>query len=84
LLNLEKPEYIPVPVVKPEIELSTKVTKEDLANAVVDEYGVKYSKDELRLLKAPGTIKLGKGCKLYVMTRLIIITRLAGVNHCVR
>ena len=32
---------------------STEVTKEDLKNAVVDEFGVKYSKDWKRLLKAP-------------------------------
>ena len=32
--------------------LSTKVTKEDLENAVTDKYGVKYSKDGKRLLKA--------------------------------
>ena len=32
---------------------STEVTKEDLENAVEDEYGVKYSKDWKRLLKAP-------------------------------
>lgn len=32
---------------------STEVTKEDLANAVEDEFGVKYSKDWKRLLSAP-------------------------------
>ena len=32
--------------------LSTEVTKEDLKNAVKDEFGVKYSKDGKRLLKA--------------------------------
>ena len=32
---------------------STEVTKEDLENAVEDEFGVKYSKDWKRLLKAP-------------------------------
>ena len=31
---------------------STEVTKEDLKNAVEDEFGVKYSKDWKRLLKA--------------------------------
>lgn len=30
----------------------TKVTKQDLAEAIVDEYGAKYSKDGKRLLKA--------------------------------
>ena len=37
---------------KKQIELSTEVTEEDLANAVEDEFGVKYSKDGLRLLKS--------------------------------
>ena len=32
--------------------LSTEVTDEDLKNAITDEYGVKYSKDGKRLLKA--------------------------------
>ena len=32
-------------------ELSSKVTKEDLANAWTDEYGVKYSADRKRLLR---------------------------------
>lgn len=36
---------------------STKVTKEDLENAVEDEFGVKYSKDWNRLLKAPSVLK---------------------------
>ena len=36
---------------------STEVTKEDLENAVVDEFGVKYSKDWKRLLKAPAGLK---------------------------
>ena len=32
---------------------STVVTDQDLAEAVTDEYGVKYSPDGTRLLKAP-------------------------------
>ena len=36
---------------------STEVTKEDLKNAVEDEFGVKYSKDWKRLLKAPIGLK---------------------------
>jgi len=36
---------------------STKVTREDLENAVKDEFGVKYSKDWKRLLKAPKNLK---------------------------
>ena len=45
LFAITKPE-------KQQIELSTKVTEEDLANAVEDEFGVKYSKDGLRLIKS--------------------------------
>ncbi len=36
--------------------LRTDVTEADLSEAVTDEYGVKYSPDGLRLLKAPQTI----------------------------
>ena len=36
---------------------STEVTEEDLKNAVEDEYGVKYSKDWKRVLKAPTGLK---------------------------
>ena len=39
-------------------DLSTEVTKEDLENAWVDEFGVKYSQDRKRLLRVPtGLIK---------------------------
>ena len=47
LFSTTRPEK---PVVVP---LSTKVTKEDLAEAYTDEYGVKFSPDRKRLLKAP-------------------------------
>ena len=36
---------------------STEVTEEDFENAVEDEFGVKYSKDWKRLLKAPSVLK---------------------------
>ncbi len=36
--------------------ISTEVTNEELQNAVVDEYGVEYSKDWKKLLRAPKTI----------------------------
>ena len=45
LFDVQKP--------KEEEVWSTEVTKEDLENAVEDEFGVKYSKDWKRLLKAP-------------------------------
>ena len=48
---------------------STEVTEEDLKNAVEDEYGVKYSKDWKRLLRAPtidlyGAYSIRKGVKV--------------------
>ena len=47
---------------------STEVTDEDLKNAVEDEFGVKYSKDWKRLLKAPlgleGEYSIRKGVKV--------------------
>ena len=47
---------------------STKVTDEDLENAVEDEFGVKYSKDWKRLLSAPrslsGKYSIRKGVKV--------------------
>ena len=58
LLNIAKPEY--VPVIVPEIVLSTKVTEEDLSTAIKDEYGVLYSRDGFRLLKAPTYIEIYK------------------------
>lgn len=52
------PEYKDKLVEQDEKEnLSTEVTDEDLANAWTDEYGVKYSKDKKRLLKAPIYLK---------------------------
>ena len=52
LFNLSRPE-------RPQYEeenLSTEVTEEELANAWTDEYGVLYSADRKRLLKAPSNI----------------------------
>lgn len=49
LFGLQKP--------KEEEVWSTKVTREDLENAEKDEFGVKYSKDWKRLLKAPKNLK---------------------------
>ena len=60
LFAVEKP--------KEEEVWSTKVTEEDLENAVEDEFGVKYSKDWKRLLKAPlgltGEYSIRKGVKI--------------------
>ena len=49
LFGLQKP--------KEEEVWNTEVTDEDLKNAVEDEFGVKYSKDWKRLLKAPTGLK---------------------------
>ena len=58
LFSVSKPEYNP-------IDISSEVTDEDLAEAIEDEYGVKYSKDRKRLLKAPeyigGEYRIRKG-----------------------
>ena len=60
LFGVEKP--------KEEEVWSTKITDEDLENAVEDEFGVKYSKDWKRLLKAPeslsGKYSIRKGVKV--------------------
>ena len=49
-------------------ELSTVATDEELNEAITDEWGVKYSKDERKLLKAPyelnGTYSIRKGTKI--------------------
>ena len=37
-------------------DLSTEITEEELKEAFVDEWGVKYSKDGRKLLKAPGEL----------------------------
>ena len=60
LFGLQKPKEMEV--------WSTEVTDEDLKNAVEDEYGVKYSKDWKRLLKADndldGVYSIKKGVKI--------------------
>ena len=49
-------------------DLSTKATDEELKKAITDEFGVKYSKDGRKLLKAPqglnGTYFIRKGTKI--------------------
>ena len=44
-------------------DLSTKATKEELKEAFIDEWGVKYSKDGRKLLKAPQGFKRGYSVK---------------------
>ena len=49
-------------------DLSTKATDEELKKVITDEFGVKYSKDGRKLLKAPqglnGTYSIRKGTKI--------------------
>ena len=49
----EKPNIIPVM----NEDLSTETTEEELNEAFVDEWGVKYSKDGRKLLEAPGELR---------------------------
>lgn len=64
----QKPKVKEVQKPKEEEVWSTKVTDEDLNNAVQDEFGVKYSKDWKRLLEAPeslsGKYSIRKGVKV--------------------
>ena len=50
-------------------DLSTETTEEELKEAFVDEWGVKYSKDGRKLLKAPG--ELSGAYSVKVGTRII-------------
>ena len=63
---------------------STEVTKEDLENAVEDEFGVKYSKDWKRLLKAPAELKgeysIRKGVKVIGNNALGWCKSLTSIN----
>ena len=50
------------------LDMSTEATDEELNEAITDEWGVKYSKDGRKLLKAPqnldGTYSIRKGTKI--------------------
>ena len=63
---------------------STEVTEEDLKNAVEDEYGVKYSKDWKRLLKAPtdldGVYSIKKGVKVIAKNAFLYCLILENIN----
>ena len=63
---------------------STKVTKEDLENAVEDAFGVKYSKDWKRLLKAPeslsGKYTIRKGVKVIGNSAFWLCSSLTNIN----
>ena len=63
---------------------STEVTEEDLKNAVEDEYGVKYSKDWKRILKAPedldGVYSIRKGVKVIGKDAFFKCISLTSIN----
>ena len=63
---------------------STEVTEEDLKNAVEDEFGVKYSKDWKRLLKAPrnldGVYSIRKGVKVIANDAFRFCESLVNIN----
>ena len=76
LFGLQKP--------KEEEVWSTEVTDEDLENAVEDEFGVKYSKDWKRLLKAPeslsGKYSIRKGVKVIGNRAFNLCRSLTNIN----
>ena len=76
LFGVEKP--------KEEEVWSTEVTKEDFENAVVDEFGVKYSKDWKRLLWAPSGLKgeysIRKGVKVIENSAFCWCESLTNIN----
>ena len=72
-------------VEKPKEEVwSTEVTEEDLKNAVEDEFGVKYSRDWKRLLKAPSGLKgeysIRKGVKVIGNSAFWLCSSLTNIN----
>ena len=83
--NLSMSSFRLFGVQKPKEEVwSTKVTKEDLENAVEDVFGVKYSKDWKRLLKAPsrlnGEYSIRKGVKVIGNSAFGCCTSLTSIN----
>ena len=76
LFGLQKP--------KEEEVWSTEVTDENLKNAVEDEFGVKYSKDWKRLLKAPeslsGKYSIRKGVKVIGNWAFVECKSLININ----
>ncbi len=76
LFSVEKP--------KEEEVWSTEVTEEDLKNAVEDEFGVKYSRDWKRLLRAPyrlrGEYSIREGVKVIGDSAFQACNSLASIN----
>ena len=66
-----------------EFEFRTFVTNDDRANAWVDEFGVKYSPNFLRLLEAPadlGTYVIKEGCKIICDEAFRDCTKLTSIE----
>ena len=82
--GVQKPKEKKVQKSKEEEVWSTNVTKKDLENAVEDEFGVKYSKDWKRLLKAPsglnGKYSIRKGVKVIGNSAFSFCRTLASIN----
>ena len=80
----QKPKEKEVQKPKEEEMWSTEVTDEDLENAVEDEFGVKYSKDWKRLLKAPkslsGKYSIRKGVKVIGNEAFSSCSSLTNIN----
>lgn len=82
--DVQKPKVKEVQKPKEEEVWSTEVTKENLENAVVDEFGVKYSKDWKRLLKAPlglnGKYSIRKGVEVIGNSAFLFCSSLTSIN----
>ena len=59
-------------------DLSTEITEDELKEAFIDEWGVKYSKDVRKLLKVPQELRRGYSVK--EGTRIICNNAFAGCS----
>lgn len=82
--EVQKPKEKEVQKPKNEEVWSTEVINDDLRNAVEDEFGVKYSKDWKRLLKAPlgleGEYSIRKGVKVIGNSAFWLCSSLTNIN----
>ena len=82
--DVQKPKVKEVQKPNKEEMWSTKVTKKNLENAVEDEFGVKYSKDWKRLLKAPsglnGKYSIRKGVEVIGNSAFSFCSSLTNIN----
>ena len=80
----QKPKEKEVQKPKEEEVWSTEVTDKDIENAVEDEFGVKYSKDWKRLLKAPagleGEYSIREGVKVVGDDAFFYCSSLRSIN----